>query len=83
MSDNVEAESPEDYFRKSITTFSLLYAKWNENKVYRPTRQNRFGTTVGSINYWKYYSITVNRVSGVASQIADSQFAESQIAESN
>jgi hypothetical protein len=30
MRDNVEAESPEDYFRKSITTFSLLYAKWNE-----------------------------------------------------
>jgi hypothetical protein len=27
MRDNVEAESPEDYFRKSITTFSLLYAK--------------------------------------------------------
>jgi hypothetical protein len=84
MRDHVQAECPEDYFRKSITVpLSLLYAKWNENKVYRPTRQNRFGTTVGSINYWKYYSITVNRVSGVASQIADSQFAESQIAESN
>jgi hypothetical protein len=54
MRDNVEAESPEDYF----STFSLLYAKWNENKVYWPTRQNRFGTTVGSINYWKYCSIT-------------------------
>jgi hypothetical protein len=27
MRDNIEAESPEDYFRKSITTFSLLYAK--------------------------------------------------------
>ena len=48
--------------------------KWNENKVYRPTRQNRFGTTVGSINYWKYCSVTepppppprVNRVSGSA-----------------
>jgi hypothetical protein len=35
-----------------------MYAKWNENKVYRPTRQNRSGTTVGSINYWKYCSIT-------------------------
>jgi hypothetical protein len=39
-------------------TFSLLYAKWNENKVYRPTRQNRSEITVGSINYWKYCSIT-------------------------
>ena len=39
-------------------TFSRLYAKWNENKVYRPTRQNCFGTTVGSIYYWKYCSIT-------------------------
>jgi hypothetical protein len=41
----------------------------NEMKVYRPTRQNRFGTTVGSINYWKYCSITeppVNRISGSA-----------------
>ena len=58
MRDNVEAEGPEEYFRKSITIVSLLYAKWNENKVYRPTGQNRFGTTVGSINYWKYCSIT-------------------------
>jgi hypothetical protein len=73
MRDNVEAECPEDYFRKSITTCSLLYAKWNENKVYRPTRQNRFGTTVGSINYWKYCSITEpppgNIVSGSAPDI--------------
>ena len=50
-------QSPEDYIRKSITSFSLLYAKWNENKVYRPIRQNRFGTTVGSFDYWKYCSI--------------------------
>ena len=48
---NVEAESPEDHFRKSITTFSLLYAKWNENKIYQPSHQNRFGATVGSIYY--------------------------------
>jgi len=31
---------------------SRLYAKWNENKAYRPTHQNRFGATVGSIYYW-------------------------------
>jgi hypothetical protein len=51
MRDNVEAESPEDYFRKSITVPFLYYAL-NEmkKKIYRPTRQNRFGTTVGSIN---------------------------------
>jgi hypothetical protein len=46
MRDNVEAESPEDYFRKSITV-PFLYCTLNEMK----TRQNRFGTTVGSINY--------------------------------
>jgi hypothetical protein len=50
MRDNVEAESPEDFFRKSITV-PFLYCMLNEMKVYRPTRQNRFGTTVGSINY--------------------------------
>jgi hypothetical protein len=33
MRDNVEAKSGR-LLRKSITTFSLLYAKWNENKVY-------------------------------------------------
>ena len=51
MRDNVEAESPEDYFRKSITV-SFLYYALNEmkKKVYRPTCQNRFGTTVDSIN---------------------------------
>ena len=58
MRDNVQAESPEDYIRKlNNCTFSLLYAKWNENKVYRPTRQNRLGATVGSIYFWKYCSI--------------------------
>jgi hypothetical protein len=36
---------PEDYFRKSITVPFLYYSIWNENKVYRPTRQNRFGTS--------------------------------------
>ena len=71
MRDNVEAECPEDYLRKSITVPLLEYAL-NEMKwmVYRPTRQNRFGMTVGSIYYWKYCSITepppVNRVSGTA-----------------
>ena len=53
MRDNVQ-----DYFRKSITTFSQLYAKWNENKVYQPSHQNCFGATVGSIYYWKYCPIT-------------------------
>ena len=38
MQDNVQAEGPEDYFRKSITTFSRLGIKRNENKVYQPTR---------------------------------------------
>ena len=38
-------------------TFSRLYAKWNENKVYRPTHKNLFGATVGSIYYWKYCSV--------------------------
>ena len=33
----------------SNCTFSQLYAKWNDNKLYRPTRQNCFGTIVGSI----------------------------------
>ena len=50
MRDNVEAKSPEDYFRKSITV-PFLYCTLNEMKVYRPTRQNHLGTTVGSINY--------------------------------
>jgi len=58
MRDNVQAEGSEDYFRKSIITFSQLYAKWNENMVYRPTRKNRFGATVGSIYHWKYCPIT-------------------------
>jgi hypothetical protein len=58
MRDNVEAECPEDYFKEvNNCTFSRLCAKWNENKVYQPTRQNRFGTTVGSIYYWKYCSM--------------------------
>jgi hypothetical protein len=65
MRDNVEAEEVNN------CTFSRLYAKWNENKVYRPTRQIRFGTTVGSIYYWKYCSTTeppapLNKVSGSA-----------------
>jgi hypothetical protein len=44
----------------------------NEMKTsfFRPTRQNRLGTTVGSIYYWKYCSIAepppVNRVLGSA-----------------
>ena len=53
MRDNVEAESPEDYFRKSITV-SFLYCTLNEMKT-RFTdlhARTRFGTTVGSINYW-------------------------------
>ena len=52
MRDNVEADCPEDYFKKSITVPFIDYAL-NEmkKKVYRPTRQNRFGTTVGSIYY--------------------------------
>ena len=52
MRDNVEAESPEEYFRTSITV-PFLYCTLNEmkKKVYRPTRQNRFGTIVGFINY--------------------------------
>jgi hypothetical protein len=52
MRDNVEADCPEDYFRKSITVPFLDYAL-NEMKTsfFRPTRQNRFGTTVGSIYY--------------------------------
>jgi hypothetical protein len=37
---------------------SRLYVKWNEKKVYRPTRQNRFETAIGSIYYWKYCSIS-------------------------
>ena len=41
MRDNIEAECPEDYFRKSITV-PFLYCTLNEIKVYRPTRQNRF-----------------------------------------
>jgi hypothetical protein len=53
MRDNVRAEGPEDYFRKSITVPFLDYTL-NE----MTTRQNRFGTTVGSIYYWKYCSIT-------------------------
>ena len=56
MRDNVQGDGPEDYFRKSITVPFLDY-KWNEKKVYRPTRQNRFGVTVGSNYYWKYCSI--------------------------
>ena len=52
MRDNVEADCPEDYFRKSITVPFLDYAL-NEMKTsfFRPTSQNRFGTTVGSIYY--------------------------------
>ena len=52
MRDNVEAECPEDYFRKSITVPFLDYVL-NEMKTsfFRPTRQNRLGTTVGSIYY--------------------------------
>jgi hypothetical protein len=36
MRDNVEAESPEDYFRKSITV-PLLYCTLNEMKQGLPT----------------------------------------------
>jgi len=52
MRDNVQADGPEDYFRKSITLPFLDYML-NEmkKKVYRPTHQNRFGATVGSIYY--------------------------------
>ena len=54
MRDNVEAKSPEEYFRKSITV-PFLYCTLNEMKTrftdLHPTRQNSFGTTVGSINY--------------------------------
>jgi hypothetical protein len=46
MRENVRAEGPEDYFRKSITVPFLDYTL-NE----MTTRQNRFGTTVGSIYY--------------------------------
>ena len=49
MRDNVQSEGPEDYFRKSVTTFPRLYDKRNEDKVYRPTRQSRFGASVGSV----------------------------------
>jgi hypothetical protein len=47
MRDNVQAGGPEDYFRKSITVPFLGYTL-NENKVYQPSHQNCFGTTVGS-----------------------------------
>ena len=53
MRDNVQAEGPDDYFRKSITVPFLDYVP-NEMKtsnVYRPTCQNGFGTRVGSIYY--------------------------------
>lgn len=49
MRDNVQSEGPEDYFRKSITTFYRLYDKRNEDKVYGPSRQSRFGDSVGSV----------------------------------
>ena len=53
MRDNVQAEGPDDYFRKSITVPFLDYApnEMKTNNVYRPTRQNGFGTRVGSIYY--------------------------------
>jgi hypothetical protein len=78
MRDNVQ-----DYFRKSITTFSRLYAEWNENKVYQPSHQNRFGAAIGSIYYWKYCPITepppVKWVSGsapVVSSFCDSKTSD-------
>jgi hypothetical protein len=45
--------------------------KWKQGWPTYTSDKNRFGTTVGSINYWKYCSITeppppVNRVSGSA-----------------
>jgi len=50
MRDNVQAGGSEDYVRKSITVpFYRLYDKRNEDKVYRPTRQSRFGASVGFV----------------------------------
>ena len=53
MRENVEADCPEDYFRKSITVPFLDYAvnEMKTNNVYRHTHQNGFGTRVGSIYY--------------------------------
>jgi hypothetical protein len=53
MRDNVQAEHPGDYFRKSITVPCLDYAlnEMKTNNVYRHTHQNGFGTRVGSIYY--------------------------------
>jgi hypothetical protein len=52
MRDNVQAEG-EDKTILGVNncTFSRIYTKWNENKVYRSTHQNRFGATVGSIYF--------------------------------
>jgi hypothetical protein len=52
MRDNVQAEG-EDKTTLGVNncTFSRIYTKWNENKVYRSTHQNRFGATVGSIYF--------------------------------
>ena len=43
---------PHELCLYTTCTFSRLYAKWNENEVYRPIHQNRFGPTIGSIYYW-------------------------------
>jgi hypothetical protein len=49
MRDNVEAKSPEDYFRKSITV-PFLYCTLNEMKT-------RFTDTYTPEPLWKYCSI--------------------------
>jgi hypothetical protein len=48
--------------------------KWKQGLPTYTPDENRFGTTVSSINYWKYCSITeppVNRVSGSAPAITE------------
>ena len=55
MRDDVQAESTDDYFRKSITVAFLDYmlnkmkTRFTDKKII--TRQNCFGATVGSIYY--------------------------------
>ena len=74
MRDNVEAESPEDYFRKSITV-PFLYCALNEVKTRFTDLHAR--TTLGlqlvpSIieNIAPLLSTPVNRVSGSAPAIS-------------